>query len=47
MSRTYRTQRGKRHRDGKPIFYKCRCDWCINIPWRDRHQLTIKEDLEL
>ena len=38
MSRTLRRDRqykGKTIRDGKHR-YKCRCEWCINIEWRDR-----------
>jgi hypothetical protein len=49
MSRTTRRDRNsyqKTVRDGKG-WYKCRCNWCINIPWRDRDGLSVDDDLNL
>lgn len=48
MSRTFRRGRRtniKNQRDGS--IWKCKCEWCINIPYRDRYGLTIKEELSL
>jgi len=48
MSRTFRED-PRRHikvPDGK-FWRKCKCNWCINIPYRDRYGLTVKENLSL
>ncbi len=39
MSRTYRKDRHthKKVHDGQ-MRYKCKCEWCINIKWRDRRR---------
>jgi hypothetical protein len=47
MSRTIRKIHGIKYRDGKMPIYNCKCEYCIPIPWRNRRQLTIKEDLSL
>lgn len=46
MSRTFRRnkQDSKTVRDGQHQ-YRCRCEYCINVPYRDRKGLTVKEDL--
>lgn len=46
MSRTLRYDRWthKIVTDGKQK-QSCRCDWCININYRDRYGLTINENL--
>lgn len=48
MSRTFRKDRWSNYKklpDGKHR-WRCRCDWCINIEYRDRNGLTIKNDLK-
>jgi hypothetical protein len=47
MSRTTRNDRWThtKVRDGQQQ-YQCRCNWCININYRDRYGLTVKENLK-
>ena len=44
MSRTIRKCRDtyKMVRDGKQR-HRCKCNWCINMNYRDRYYLTTKE----
>jgi len=47
MSRTFRTdpKRFIKVPDGQ-YWYKCKCSWCVNIKYRDRYGLTVKENLK-
>ena len=48
MSRTFREDPRKHIKVNDGGFWrKCKCNWCINIPYRDRYGLTVEENLSL
>lgn len=46
MGKTYRTDRGKKYRDGKPFRHKCKCERCTNEKRRLKGGPSLKEGLE-